>query len=77
MLIKEVNGFLKAKCSNSFFVYVSYDSCRTVANDSVNPDLFLLDVVYLVENGNLILTKSIFSSIENCNGVLATNINSF
>ena len=69
VLIKEVNEILKVKCSKSFFTYISYDSCWTVANGSLNPDLFFLDNVHLVEKGNLKLAESIFSSIENCNGV--------
>ena len=42
VLIKEVNEILKAKCSKSFFTHISYDSCWTVANGSLNPDLFLI-----------------------------------
>ena len=69
MLIKEVNENLKAKGSKSFCTYTSYDSCWTVANGSLNPDLFFLNNVHLVEKGNLKLAESIFSSIENCNGL--------
>ena len=29
VLIEEVNGILKAKYSNSFFIYIGYDSCWT------------------------------------------------
>ena len=32
VLIKEDNEILKAKCSKSFFIYISYNSCWTVAN---------------------------------------------
>ena len=74
VLIKEVNKILKMKCSKSFFTYISYDSCWTVANGSLNPDLFFLDNVHLVEKGNLKLAESIFSSIENCNGVTCNNM---
>ena len=69
VLIKEVNQILKAKCSKSFFICISYDSCWTFANGSLNQDLFFQDNVHLVEKGNLKLAESIFSSIENCNGV--------
>ena len=69
MIIKEVNETLKAKCSKSFFMYIGYDSCWTFANDSLNPDLFFSDNVHLVKKGHLKLTESIFSSIENYNGV--------
>ena len=73
VLIKEVNEILKEKCSRLFFIYISYDSCWTVANGSLNPDLFFLNNVHLVEQGNLKLVESIFSSIENCNGFNCNN----
>ena len=69
VLIKEVNKILKEKCSKLFFTYISYDPCWTVANGSLNPDLFFLDNMHLVAKGNLKLAESIFSSIENCNGL--------
>ena len=69
VLIKEVNQILKAKCSKSFFIYISYDSCWTFANGSLNPDLFFSDNVHLVEKGNLKLAESIFSSIKNYNDI--------
>ena len=40
VLIKEVNKILKEKCSRLFFIYINCDSCWTVANGSLNPDLF-------------------------------------
>ena len=55
--VKEVNKILKAKCSKSFFIYISYDSCWIVANGSLNPDLLFLDNVHLVEKGNLKLAE--------------------
>ena len=67
MLIKEINQILKAKCSKSFFIYISYDSCLDFAHGSLNPKLFFSDNVNLPEN--LKLAKSIFSSIENFNSV--------
>ena len=69
---KGVNEILKAKCSKSFFTtvtYISFNKCWVVANDLLNPDLFFLDNVPLVEKGNLKLAESIISSIENCNSV--------
>ena len=77
VLIKEVNEILKEKSSRLFFTCISYDSCWTVANGSLNPDLFFLDNVHLVEQGNLELAESIFSSIENCNGVTSNNQKKF
>ena len=64
--IKEVNQILKAKCSKSFFIYIGYDSCWTLANGSLNLDLFFLGDMHLVEKGNIKLAESIFSSIKNC-----------
>ena len=69
VLIKEVDQILKAKCSKSFFIYIGYNSCWTVANGSLNPDLFFSDNVLLVEKGNLKLAESIFSSTKNCDDV--------
>ena len=69
VLIKDVNKILKVKCSQSFFISISYDSCWPVANCSLNPDLLFLHNVHLVEKGNLKLAESIFSSIKNCNHV--------
>ena len=77
VLIKEFNEILKAKCSKSFFIYNNYDSCWTVTNGSLNPDLFFLDNVHLAERGNLKLAESIFSSIENCNGLTSNKHKQF
>ena len=41
----------------------------TSANGSLNPDLFFLENVHLVEKGNLKMVESVFNSIRNCNGV--------
>ena len=51
VLIKEVSQILKAKCFKSFFIYIGCDSCSTFANGSLNPDLFFLENVHLVEKG--------------------------
>ena len=77
VLIKEVNEILNEKCSRLFFIYISYDSYWTVANGSLNPDLFFLDNVHLVEKGNLKLAESKFSSIENCNGITCNSQKKF
>ena len=67
----------KKTCSRLLFVYISYDSCWTVANGSLNPDLSFLDNVHLVEQRNLKLAESIFSSVENCNDVPCNNQKTF
>ena len=69
VLIKEVNQILNAECFKSFFIKIDHDSCWTFAIGSLNSDLLLLDNVHSVEKENLKLAESIFSSIENCNGV--------
>ena len=69
VLFKEVNEILKEKCSKLYFIYIRYDTCWTVADGSLNPDLFFLDNVHPVEKRNLKLGESIFTSIENCDGI--------
>ena len=77
VLIKEIKQVLKAKCSKSFFIYIGYDSCWTFANGSLNPDLFFLDNVHLVEKENLKLTDQCSVQSKLATGSLVTNINSF
>ena len=69
VLIKKGNEILKTKYSESFFIYITYDSCWTLANGSLNPELFFLHNVDLVVKANLKLEESVFSSSENRNGV--------
>ena len=69
VLIKEVNQILKAKCSKTFFIYISCNSWWTFTNGSLNPDLFFLHNAHQVEKANLKLAESIFNSIKNCNSV--------
>ena len=57
------------KFKSKMFQVILYNSCWTVANGSLNPDPFFLNIVHLVEKGNLKLAELIFSSFENCNGV--------
>ena len=46
VLIKEVDQILKAKCSKSFFIYIGYNSCWTVANGSLNPETSSFRIMY-------------------------------
>ena len=64
MSIKKVNQILKLKCYESSYNFVNYDSGWTLANCSLNADLYYSDRLHLVEKGNLKLTESIFNSIE-------------
>ena len=77
VLIKEANETLKAICSQSFFLYINYNSCWTVAYGWLNSDLFFLNNMHLVEKGNLKVAESIFSSIKNCNGVTCNKLKQF
>ena len=59
--IKEVN---ETKCSQSCFTFICPDSDWALSNGSLDPDLFYLDNVHLVESGNLKLAELIFSLIK-------------
>ena len=74
-----IGGILPRDASWSIilYIYISYDSCWTIENGSLNPDLFILGNVHLVEQGNLKLAETVFSSIENCNGVTCNNQRQF
>ena len=71
--IKEVNDILKTKCSQSCFIFICSDSNWTLSNGSLDPDLFYLNNVYLVEKGNLKLAESIFSLIKKFANVKQNN----
>ena len=62
--IKKVNQILKLKCYESSQTFVSYDSSWTLANGSLNADLYYSDRLHLVEKGYLKFAESIFNSIE-------------
>ena len=62
--IKEVSDILKTKCFQLCFTFICSDSDWTLSNGSLDPDLFYLDNVHLVENGNFKLAGSIFSLIK-------------
>ena len=49
MSIKEVNQILKLKCYKSSYIFVGYDSRWTLANGSLNEDLYYSDRLHLVE----------------------------
>ena len=71
--IKEVNDVLKTKCSHLCFTFICPDSNWTLSNGSLDPNLFYLDNVYLVEKGNFKLAGSIFSLIKNFDNVKHNN----
>ena len=62
--IKDVNEILKLKCVWFSFSYVGQDDDWTLANGSLNPELFYSDKIHLVEKGNSKLSKSIRKIIE-------------
>ena len=59
--IKKVNQVLKLKCHESSYTFVSCDSNWTLADGSLNADLYYWDRLHLVEKGNLKLAESIFN----------------
>ena len=71
--IKEVNDILKTKCYQSCFTFIFPDSHCTLSNGSLDPDLFYLDNVHLVKNGNFKLAGSIFCLIKNFDNVKHNN----
>ena len=71
--IKEVNYILKTKCSHSCFYFYLPRQRWTLSNGSLDPDLFYLDNVHLVQNGNFKLARSIFSLIKNFDNVKRNN----
>ena len=62
--IKTVNQILKIKCYESSYTFAIHDSGWTLADGSLNADLYYSDRLHLVEKGNLNLAESIFNSIE-------------
>ena len=71
--IREVNGVLKIKCSQSCFTFIFPDSEWTLSNGSLDSDLFHLDNVHLVEDGNRKAAESIFSFINNLDNIKHNN----
>ena len=62
--IKDVKEILKLKCLPFSFSYIGQDTNWTLANGSLNPELFYSEKIHLVEKGNSKLSKSIRNSIE-------------
>ena len=62
--IKKINQILKLKCCESSYTFVSYGRRLTLADGSLNADLYYSDRLHLLEKGNLKLAESIFNSIE-------------
>ena len=73
MHIKEVSDILKTKCSQSCVTFICPDSDWILSNGSLDPDLFYLHNVHLVENGDFKLAGSIFSLIKNFDNVKHNN----
>ena len=66
LLIKEINNILKSSCSVNHINVVDQDTNWIQISNSLKPNLFYLDKLHLVEKGNFILAKSIFTSVKNC-----------
>ena len=71
--IREVNNTLKTKCSQSCFTFICPDSNWTFSNGSLDSDLFYLDNVHLVKNGNLKLAEPTLSFINNFDNIKHNN----
>ena len=73
--IKKVNQIMKLKCYRSSYTFVGYDRAWTLANGSLNRDLYYSDRLNLVKKGYLKLAVSIFNSIEVPNDFICRNHN--
>ena len=73
--IKKVNQILKLKHDESSYTFVSYNSGWTLANGSLNANLYYSDRLHIVEKGNLKLAESLFNSIEVSNDFICRNHN--
>ena len=73
--IINVNQILKLKCYESSYTFASHSSGWTLANSSLNADLYYSDKLHLVKKGNLKLAESIFNSIEVSNDFISRNHN--
>ena len=62
--MKDVNKILKLKCVRFLFRYIGEDTDWTLANGSLNPDLFYSGKIHLIEKSNSKLSKSIRKNIE-------------
>ena len=51
--IKKVNQILELKCYESSYTFLSYDKGWALVDGSLNADLYYLDRLHLVEEGNL------------------------
>ena len=71
--IKEVNQVLKLKYYESSYTFVGYDSGWTIANGSLNTNIYYLDRLHLMEKANMILAESILNSIEVSNDISCGN----
>ena len=75
MSIKNVKQILKLNCYESSYTFVSYNNSWTLANGSLNVDLYYSDRLHLVEKAYLKLAESIFNSIGVSNDFICHNHN--
>ena len=69
----ETNKILKVKCSLNKFFLIDQDTYWTQLNGCLNSAMFYLDKLNLVEKGNLVLAKSICSSMEYSHRIITRN----
>ena len=66
---------LASRQKKKSYTLVSCDSGWTLANGSLNADLYYSDRLNLVEKGNLKMAESMFNSIEVSNNLICGNHN--
>ena len=63
--IKETNNILKSSCSVNHINFIGQDAKWIQMSGSLKPDLCYSHQLHLVENGNLILAKSVYIPVKN------------
>ena len=71
--IIETNKILKVKCLLNKFFIIDQDTYWIQPKGCLNSDMFYLDKLHLVEKGNLVLAKSICSSMEYSQRIITRN----
>ena len=64
LLVKETNNILKSSCSVKHTKFIDQDADWIQISGSLKPDLFYSNRLHLVEKGNLILAKSIYTYVK-------------
>ena len=65
LVMKETNNILKSSSSIKHINFIDQDVNWIQVSGSLKPDLFYFDKLHLVEKGNLILAKSLYTLVKN------------